>query len=215
MKTKRNKEVLSSESSSKQAQCIVAVDPGASGGIAVANYGAVMAEAFSEATMPELVRRLANGAGCDTYAITCYIERVGGYIGKEQPGSHMFTFGEAYGFARGIMVAHGIPVVLVEPKAWLRAVAPGTLGMPYEQRKKALAALAASWHPELGVTRKTADALGILRYATQRPGSVAIPHPSEYSGDLKRFKAWCKAEGHKVPEGAELLRAVTWFRKQK
>lgn len=205
---------------------VVAIDPGESGGIAICAGRKVSAANLDETLTAELLHQLVIGAGADTYQITAMMEQVGGYIGKEQPGSAMFNFGNGYGYWRGYLKAQGIPLQLVPPQRWMRAVAPGVLGMEYGERKRALKALAQHWYPELEVTLRTADALCLLRYAMQGgPGNgdpVAMESRSraDWPKDSRGFRKWFKSQknlqgqGIPMPKGQELYTAINWWVEQ-
>lgn len=192
---------------------IIAVDPGASGGIALNINGVVEAHAYrSDAQVLALIR--------PARIVVAYMEQVGGFVGDKDksPGAAMFNFGDGYGYYRGLFGALDIPLVLVPPQKWMRATLPGVIGMEKPQRKRALKEFAQSLHPELAVTLLTADALVILRYAEQcesgRAGAppVAIPHRTHYARDAKEAKKWCKSQGWPVPKGAELIKLVNYWR---
>ena len=73
---------------------IIAIDPGAGGGIAIC-AGEKLLDAHGIGSDDEtiaLFKQLALAPSC-----VAYMEQVGGYIGKEQPGSMMFNFGNGFG----------------------------------------------------------------------------------------------------------------------
>lgn len=194
---------------------IIAVDPGASGGLALYATGKVSAEVLNCDTICTYVSVLRETYDAN---IVAYMEQVQGYIGGDgAPGSSMFNFGNGYGYLRGLFDMASIPLRLVPPQKWMRAVAPGVIGMEYGERKRALKALAQSWYPEIEVTLKLADALGLLRYAnaTEASGAVLvdIPARSDFPSDKKRAKAWCKSRGWPMPStSSELIDMVNYWR---
>lgn len=96
----------------------------------------------------------------------CYMELVGGFIGKPQPGSSMFKFGRGYGFIQGLLSANHIKTVLVRPQTWQAGI-PGVRGKKGPERKRALKEHAARLFPNVKVTLSTADALLIASYGRE------------------------------------------------
>jgi len=159
---------------------ILAIDPGASGGIAYLHSPLADAQA---ACMP---RERAGIVSMFTHFATVkpvvVMELVGGYVprfggedsdGEEvkrggQPGSHMFKFGRGFGFLEGLIAAYEITPKLYTPQTWQR-------GLGLEKRngrsdsawKGYLADVAREKFPHVKVTLKTADALLILDYAVR------------------------------------------------
>lgn len=146
---------------------IIAIDPGASGAVA---WRHTSGEIGSESTMrlvslPDLIRDLRDMTGHSV----AYIEQVGGFIGKPQPGSAMFKFGQNYGRWLGILETLEIRTVLVRPQTWQKTIGLGsTLKGP--DRKRALRDVAKRLYPQHGVTLANCDALLILEHAIQAEG---------------------------------------------
>jgi hypothetical protein len=148
---------------------IVAIDPGLSGGIALASGGRVECRAMP-ATQGDLLGLLrdtkaaASAAGCE---LACVVEAVGGFVGKAQPGSAMFRFGEHFGFIKGAVQALGVRLVLVRPQVWQKGLGVGTASTCASKAvwKNKLKAEAQRRFPHLAVTLKTADALLLLEHA--------------------------------------------------
>lgn len=148
----------------KQTGRILAIDPGASGGIAwrTAESGVLCAK------MPETegdVLLFMRGFNPESY--TCYMEEVGGYIGKAQPGSAMFTFGRNTGFLIGAIMAIGFRLEMVRPQVWQKRLGIGTSRTCASKTewKNKLKAVAQRKFPTANVTLATSDALLILDYA--------------------------------------------------
>ena len=148
---------------------IIAVDPGASGGIAWSDadgntHCVPMPE--TEGDVMNLIREIGI---VDTRAV---VELVGGFIkGNPAPGSTMFNFGRGFGFILGVLAASYIPVELVRPQKWQKHF---SLGSSKESGgktlwKNKLKAKAQQLFPSQNVTLKTADSLLILEYARQNP----------------------------------------------
>lgn len=172
---------------------ILAIDPGAKGGIAWHCPGTA-AQCLAVPESREEFVNMLRGLICPNrpgVPWICFLEQVGGYIGKEQPGSRMFTFGESYGFAQGVLAAFGVPVRLVRPQTWQRGI-PNRIG-EYSERKRALKDFAQQVFPGLRVTLATADALCILNYA------VRWGHTDSLEDKQTRAIQWCVDLGYAVP----------------
>lgn len=168
---------------------ILAIDPGAKGGVASFEKGNITAFPIDS----ELSNNVGRLVRAQPSSWVCYLEQVGGYIGDEEKatGSRMFVFGESYGFAKGMCAAFGVHVRLVRPQLWQRGI-PNRVGS-YGDRKRALKAWAQQCFPALTVTLSTADALCILHYA-QRYGET-----SSLDAKHEAAIAWCKSQGYAVP----------------
>ena len=159
---------------------LVAIDPGASGGIAYTDAnGQVQARPMLTEGEFVLFAEQYSRVG-----YKFYMEKVGGFIpdenGEGQPGSRMFVFGDGYGFIRGVLSACGNSPVLVVPQRWQR-------GFPKfkkkSDRKACFRAHAQKVFPHLSVTLATADALCLLHYAqAQESGQFEPPAPSRPVG---------------------------------
>lgn len=150
---------------------LMAVDPGASGGIAVV-YPNGKADAWAmgdDVELCENVREFRKWANQEGTGCVAYMELVGGYIGGPgAPGSAMFNFGDGYGYLRGLFAMAAIELHLVRPQTWQAGI-PGVKGIKEKAvRKRALKEHAARLFPHLTVTLKTADALCIAAYAMQQ-----------------------------------------------
>lgn len=149
---------------------IIAIDPGAGGGIAVHETGCPDVAVPMLKTQGDTVAFL----GSVHSPCVCFLEVVSGFAGAKQPGSAMFKFGESYGFIKGVIQALNIPLVLVRPQEWQKMFALGT-ARACESRtvwKNKLKAEAQRRFPALTVTLKTADALLLLEYAKTRPEAL-------------------------------------------
>lgn len=155
---------------------LIAIDPGASGGIAIENGRSVVAHAMP-ATEGDIVALLksatfeAMSAGVEIRAV---VELVGGYAGGAgQPGSAMFRFGQNFGFLLGVLAALGVRVDLVRPQVWQKALSLGTSKSHANKCawKNHLKARAQQLFPNQTVTLKTADALLLLEFdlRTRKP----------------------------------------------
>ncbi len=160
----------------------IAIDPGASGGIAWSQNGQRVQALVMPATEGDLVQ-LLRSVVVDASATVAMVEEVGGYIGKAQPGSAAFKFGRNFGFILGALQTLGIRVELVRPQKWQKALGLGSASACASKTewKNKLKACAQRLYPELKPTLATADALLILDYATRTaPGA---PTGKEAMGD--------------------------------
>ena len=148
---------------------VVAIDPGASGAVAVRHAdGTTTAHAFkSEIDTLELLRSVkeeAEAEGVDLFAV---IEKVGGFVGgRANPGSAMFNFGRNFGFYLGVCAALRLRTELVPPAVWQKAFP--TRKKSSEDKiahKRELKEHAARLFPKIKITLANADALLILEWA--------------------------------------------------
>jgi hypothetical protein len=146
---------------------LLAIDPGASGGLAFGDTASAKDPALH--AMPETVHDLAELIR-DSEVEHAFVELVGGYIGGAgAPGSAMFNFGENYGKIQGILAALGIPFTLVRPQKWQLALSLGnSKGMKKHEWKAKLKAKAQQLYPKQKVTLQTADALLIWHAAKHK-----------------------------------------------
>lgn len=151
----------------------IAIDPGASGGIAF-QQGDSRPEAIK---MPETEGDIANTL-CAIYqraqspeSIVAYIEQVGGYTkGNPAPGSAMFNFGRNFGFLLGCLQVLRIRTELLTPGKWQKPLGLGVAGdcISKTEWKNKLKAKAQQLYPNHKVTLNTADALLILEYGRKQ-----------------------------------------------
>lgn len=160
---------------------ILAVDPGASGGIVqLLSPDAVFADAMpDDHDLRDLVQEFASNAAQEGIPAVCFLELVGGFIaGNAAPGSAMFNFGSGYGYIRGLLAANRIVTHLVRPQAWQLGI-PGVKGQKEKAvRKRALKEHAARLFPSVKVTLKTADALCIADYGRRQ---IAAPQQTSFA----------------------------------
>ena len=148
---------------------LLAIDPGASGGIACLYESVGMLDGHTEVfPMPvgmtaqvDLLRSLTQDR--PPGSVRCFMENVGGYRpGNSGPAA--CTFARHVGNLEAALYCLGIPVHTVAPGVWMRATCAG-LPKDKPERKKRIKEIMSREYPQLKVTLKTADALGILRYA--------------------------------------------------
>lgn len=154
----------------------IAIDPGASGGFAI-QYprGRIHLESMpdTDAERLEIINGTKSHADIEGVPILAVMEKVGGYVAPSfgdggrlrQPGSHMFNFGEGFGFLRGVLMGLGIPLRMVRPQEWQKQLCLGSVEK--SARKRALKSKAQELYPGLKPTLKTCDALLILDWANR------------------------------------------------
>lgn len=144
---------------------IIAIDPGASGGIAWTDGATVECQPMP-ATLGDLVEllRSLSANGC----VTAYLERVVGFIPKASPGA-MFSFGQSFGQIQGCLAAMSFRVHEVRPAAWQKALSCGDKKSHGKHWKAHLKGMAQQLFPTATVTLKTADALLLLEYGRRQP----------------------------------------------
>ncbi len=139
--------------------CILAVDPGVSGGMALYRDGEVRLRKFT--TEDEYVTFVRNLRKSDLrHAV---VEDVPKYVGNQMMASHSFTLGYNVGFEIGVLKSLLIPVDLIRPQKWQSGIR-GLKGLKGAPRKRVLKEHAKMLYPGLKVTLATADALLILHY---------------------------------------------------
>lgn len=139
---------------------IMAIDPGANGGIAFTDGDTTgcfpMPEGMS--AQADKIRSLVVEGGINR----AIVERVGTYMpGNSGPAAA--TFARHCGHIEAILYCFGVPTDQVMPKKWQASF--GTLPKDKQERKRAIKEAMARHYPHLPVTLKTADALGILTWA--------------------------------------------------
>lgn len=153
----------------------IAIDVGASGGIAVRTGDEIAAFAMppTQGDVLELLAGIITTARSCGGEVRAAVEKVGGYIGgRGGTGSAMFNFGQGYGFILGVLASHRVRVELVTPQKWQKELSLGNSKSHASKTawKNHLKAKAQQLFPSQKVTLKTADALLILEYAN-RTGS--------------------------------------------
>jgi hypothetical protein len=150
---------------------MIAIDPGASGGIIQElEDGSILTF-----PMPETHKEITD-ACAPRYALTdqilaaptpvAYIEQLVKYTGRNMPSSSMATYASNWGLIMGALLVYRYKIIEVPPKLWQKALGLGTAkGMSKTEWKNKLKGLAQKLYPNLTVTLKTADALLILEAA--------------------------------------------------
>jgi hypothetical protein len=166
---------------------IVAVDPGASGGIAILREDHSVISTKMPETDKDIIDWIQNNCGVVVIEKKAVIEKVNGFIGEGQPGSAMFTFGDNCGFIRGVIMTMHFSVELMRPQDWQKILGLGNReharcvlhkgSFGYDEEKKKVSLLNAQYKrnwknklkekaqqlfPSQKVTLANADALLIL-----------------------------------------------------
>lgn len=141
---------------------MIAIDPGAGGGIVRAGL------AFNVVSMPSTDRDIwdAMQIAPGELANTCYLEDLVKYAGRNMPSSSMAVYASNWGMIKGFAIALGRPLILVPPKKWQAVLGLGTAtGMSKTEWKNKLKNRAQQTHPQVKVTLATADALCLYNAA--------------------------------------------------
>ena len=167
---------------------IIAIDPGAVGGIVISgpDFFSCVPMPETETDVVEVIRSAYKLSKTTNSEIVCIIEKVGGFAGGDgQPGSAMFNFGYNFGGIIYTLIAFKIRTELVTPQKWQKGLSLGNkehvrvpTGISKEERKKYVAmntryktewknklkSEAQRLYPNVKVTLKISDALLILEY---------------------------------------------------
>lgn len=160
---------------------LIAIDPGAKGGIAVYENGNTLISKLPE---HDNMRILALKALREKGHERIYIENQTGFGGEHQAG--MFAFGVGFGMLIGAGIALGFDVRKVTPHTWQKCLNLGRSGRQCAPKgatteekmeirkansraktdwKNALKSHAQSLYPNAHITLDTCDALLLLEYA--------------------------------------------------
>ena len=156
----------------EKSKCLVAIDPGASGGFCQFVDGeAVWAWKFTSysdfvADIMDLMENL-------DHTVEFILEDVPPFAGKNIPSSAGFKLGKSCGFYEGIARGLKLPRHLVPPKTWQKGLS-GLAKTAGAQRKRLLKDHALRLYPDLGkeITLATADAVLIAHYFINKDAQV-------------------------------------------
>jgi hypothetical protein len=145
---------------------LITIDPGAGGGLAWRDADGITHAEPMPAGMTAQADRL-RALAAEFPGAEAVVEKVGGYMpGNSGPAAA--TFARHCGHLDAILYMAGLSAEAVAPSVWQKAL--GELPREKADRKRAIRELMARRFPALSVTLKTADALGILTWATGRRG---------------------------------------------
>lgn len=149
---------------------IVAIDPGASGGIAIQNVSVTCQPMPKSVTdIITILKDVSMEANGDVLVV---IEDVPKFVaGMQTSSSAMATLHANVGYIKGVVDALGLRLKEIKPRQWQQAVGAGEKKLHGNRWKAHLKDLAIRRYPHLGkaVTLKTADALLILSAITDSP----------------------------------------------
>lgn len=141
-------------------QAILAIDPGASGGMALVDCDGIV----STLPMPEGMTAQIDAIMsliAEHKSVVAVMERVGGYMpGNSGPAAA--TFARHCGHLEAALYCYGVSTTQVVPTKWQKAI--GSWSKEKMDRKREIRDAMARRYPHLSVTLKTADALGILTW---------------------------------------------------
>lgn len=140
---------------------IIAIDPGASGGIAWMDEDGFAQAAPMPKTHSDIIETIV---GKSFGNVTFVIEDLPKHCGIPRPASSTFVMAYNYGLICGAILALRKPLHRVRPQVWQAGVG-STKKTQGSGWKRWLAGIAQERFPHLKVTQKTADALLILDYA--------------------------------------------------
>src|SRR3954464_1096592 len=137
---------------------ILAIDPGLSGGIACHHADQSVSATATPATEGDLLQLFQRLV--DPGKTIAFLEEVGGFVGKQQPGSAMFKFGRNFGFMLGVLQALNVRIELVRPQKWQKPLGLGTASgcKRRTEWKNKLKSCAQRLYPMLKPSLGTADA---------------------------------------------------------
>ena len=143
---------------------ILCIDPGASGGMAIARHDGSIEAYPMRGGMTEQVDAIRDIADTNPGHMAV-LEKVGFH----RPGNSAVStakFARHCGHLEAALYSVGVPFEEIAPTVWMKTL--GALPADKTARKKAIKENVARRFPHLDVTLKTADALGMLVWAMQR-----------------------------------------------
>lgn len=146
------------------ARPMLGIDTGKLGGFAWQG-GNIVATARMPET-PEQIFGLLKAVKIEYPNIFCFLENVGFYRpGNSAPAA--VTFGKHVGHLQMALIALDIKTIKVSPVSWMKYILSDIKYPDKTIRKNKIKSLMQEQYPDLKITLKTSDALGILTYAKQ------------------------------------------------
>jgi hypothetical protein len=148
---------------------ILAIDPGANGGIAV-QEGSAKPYAFAmpdtDGDLVSELKAITDRARQEQRECIAFIEQLSGFVQVAVPGHTMFKMGRNVGVALGALQAFGFRIEMITPQKWTKHFSVGTASACQSKTewKNKLKAEAQRRFPDAKVTLKTSDALLMLEY---------------------------------------------------
>lgn len=136
------------------------IDPGQSGGIAIA-LGSMDDLAAHNLDGVSSLQELLQDYECYERRIIC--ENVPSYTGRNIPSHASFKLGRSFGLIEGLARGMGLPCALIGPKVWQKGL-DGLKGKSGMARKRILKDHAQRLYPATKPTLRTADAILIGHY---------------------------------------------------
>jgi crossover junction endodeoxyribonuclease RuvC len=135
----------------------IGIDPGKSGSMSLVWWDGRPAASYArgdwtEADQADWMRQFNGGS------FVAIVERV--HSSPQMGVKSSFTFGQSYGFLRGLLVANQIPFREVAPAVWQRSMGCLSSG----DKNKTKQAAQQRW-PQMKITHRNADSLLIAEYA--------------------------------------------------
>lgn len=149
---------------------MIAIDPGAAGGIASFRRDdstwATKMPATDKDIFDVLCMRATLPDGSYLWSPVAYLEDLVKFAGRNMPSSAMATYASNWGIVKGILIAQQYKIILVPPKKWQKALGLGKAkDSSRTEWKNKLKQMAQQLYPHIDVTLATADALLILEAA--------------------------------------------------
>lgn len=144
-------------------KAVLAIDPGARGGIAVITDKKIIRCdkcPNNISHMSIMINRIVKNCHEKSYNLEAYIEKVHAF--PTDARNSAFKFGMNYGMWLGILASNDIIPTKVSPKKWQKKFQP--LSKLKKERKKELRQLATKMFPKVKVTYMNCDALLIANY---------------------------------------------------
>lgn len=152
--------------------CVIGIDPGASGGIAVYKKNELEGRNVQALKMPKDMGALASFLTYlkQDYKPIIFLEKIntrkddllaGGAMGKIYRIEKMM---ENFGALKGVIEGAGIPYVLTHPATWQAGLEIRVKGEEKPERKRRYREIAQKTYPGVKVTLWNADALLIMHY---------------------------------------------------
>lgn len=110
---------------------VVGIDPGKEGGMSFLRDGEVECFSFEGKDEYEIAYQFSIASCCGAKA---FLEKV--HSAPGQGVASTFTFGQGYGFLRGLLVANKIPFEDISPQEWQRALRIPTRGSKTKREHK-------------------------------------------------------------------------------
>lgn len=136
---------------------ILGIDPGSEGGVVLLDP---FADVLFSYALSKISEKFLAGLFFDHRIQRAFLEKV--HSSPQMGVRSAFTFGDAYGFLRGILVTAGIPFEHVRPQDWQKGM--GCQGLERPERKRKLKQRAEQLFPKEPITLETADAYLIAYY---------------------------------------------------